>query len=279
MNEIGISSSVVVGIDGSKAALRAALWAVDEAVSRDTPLLLLHVAHDHSDHALADGYHILHKAWAAVEATGKPVKLESDIAFGEPADVLVDSSRHAEIVCVGWKGANDSPQHHGASAAQVALSAFSPVAIVHRRTSRIPMPAGRWIVAALDESPDSHGVLQTAMEEARLRDAPILALTPWSTTTRQPENDDIDSMRAKLERILDESEYENADLSVCAVPTPTGMNNTLKLLAQTASINQLVIIGQHNHDLIEHLVSNEAAKFLRGTNCTLLIDRGRNTDS
>ena len=34
----------IVGIDGSKAALRAALWAVDEAVSRDTPLRLVHVA-------------------------------------------------------------------------------------------------------------------------------------------------------------------------------------------------------------------------------------------
>ena len=71
MNDVAPSSSVVVGIDGSKAALRVALWAVDEAVSRDTPLRLVHVidAHDHSDHALADGYHILHKAWTAVEAT------------------------------------------------------------------------------------------------------------------------------------------------------------------------------------------------------------------
>jgi len=33
--------SVVVGIDGSRAAVRAALWAVDAAVSRDIPLRLV----------------------------------------------------------------------------------------------------------------------------------------------------------------------------------------------------------------------------------------------
>ena len=34
--------SVVVGIDGSRTALDAALWAVDEAVSRDIPLRLVY---------------------------------------------------------------------------------------------------------------------------------------------------------------------------------------------------------------------------------------------
>lgn len=34
---------VVVGIDGSRAALDAALWAIDEAIDRDVPLRLVHV--------------------------------------------------------------------------------------------------------------------------------------------------------------------------------------------------------------------------------------------
>ena len=34
--------SVVVGIDGSRSALDAALWAADEAVSRDVPLRLVY---------------------------------------------------------------------------------------------------------------------------------------------------------------------------------------------------------------------------------------------
>ena len=42
---------VVVGIDGSQAAVSAALWAVDEAVNREAPLRLVHavgVARDRS---------------------------------------------------------------------------------------------------------------------------------------------------------------------------------------------------------------------------------------
>jgi nucleotide-binding universal stress UspA family protein len=45
------SPSVVVGIDGSRAAGNAALWAVDEAVSRDIPLRLVYAidSTDNSD--------------------------------------------------------------------------------------------------------------------------------------------------------------------------------------------------------------------------------------
>ncbi len=86
MDHTSPSAPVVVGIDGSKAALRAALWAVDEAVSRDTPLRLVQVApaSGHGlDEALAEARDVLHRAWTEVEATGKPVKIESDIVRGE----------------------------------------------------------------------------------------------------------------------------------------------------------------------------------------------------
>ena len=42
INESPAPRPIVVGVDGSKAAIRAALWGVDEAVSRDVPLCLLY---------------------------------------------------------------------------------------------------------------------------------------------------------------------------------------------------------------------------------------------
>jgi hypothetical protein len=42
MREVPAPPAVVVGVDGSRAAVRAALWAVDEAVSRDIPLRLVY---------------------------------------------------------------------------------------------------------------------------------------------------------------------------------------------------------------------------------------------
>jgi nucleotide-binding universal stress UspA family protein len=39
------SAPVVVGVDGSDAAIDAAIWAIDEAISRDVPLRIVHVTH------------------------------------------------------------------------------------------------------------------------------------------------------------------------------------------------------------------------------------------
>ncbi|PRC50563.1 universal stress protein, partial [Mycobacterium sp. ITM-2017-0098] len=44
---------VVVGIDGSPAAVDAALWAVDQAIDRDVPLRLVYVV-DSDEHAEVD---------------------------------------------------------------------------------------------------------------------------------------------------------------------------------------------------------------------------------
>ena len=76
------SPSVVVGIDGSRAALDAALWAVDEAVSRDIPLRLVYAidSTDKSDtdtqgaaRKLATAELAVQYAFTAVESTEKPV--------------------------------------------------------------------------------------------------------------------------------------------------------------------------------------------------------------
>ena len=136
MNYSAASLPVVAGIDGSKQAIRAAIWASDEVVTRDTQLRLFHVVDGNSihldrDYAFAE--HILHKAWAEVEKTGKPVKLESDIRQGDPVE-LVEVSRKAKMICVGAKGTITSRHHKpGSTAAALGQSAFCPVAIVRRR--------------------------------------------------------------------------------------------------------------------------------------------------
>nr|WP_234816387.1 universal stress protein [Mycolicibacterium agri] len=71
----------MAGIDGSAAAVQAAEWAVDKAVSRDVPLRLVYVTK--AKHLGAEDYYAdvrrakasLHEARAAIEATGAPVKL------------------------------------------------------------------------------------------------------------------------------------------------------------------------------------------------------------
>ena len=277
MDHTSPSAPVVVGIDGSKVALRAALWAVDEAVSRDTPLRLVHVApasgHD-LDEALAEARDVLHTAWTEVEATGKPVKIESDIVHGDPGQALVDASHTAQLVCVGWKGTHDSPRgHRGSTAASVARGAASPVAVVRRRHTHKSSRFHRWIIAVLDESPESHTVVQTAVEEALLRDAPVLALTPGSTTTR--DNDSTarkGGLKATLARYLTGAEEGKADIQVCALPMP---DSILNLFKQSHTIDQLVVVGSSRHELVDELLGSPVRKVLRKSNCSLLFTGNR----
>ncbi len=107
------SSPVVVGVDGSDAAIDAAKWAIDEAISRDVPLRIVHVTHIEREPASPeDTFRLevqyaessLRAATAAVEANGKPVKIETEILWGSPDTALINESRNASMVCVGSVG-------------------------------------------------------------------------------------------------------------------------------------------------------------------------------
>lgn len=269
MTEVAGSPPVVVGIDGSKTAVRAALWAVDEAIKSDSVLLLLHVVdpgREDQETAMAEGRHVLTEAWEAVVATGKPVKLESDTVHGEAAQQLVEASRRARMVCVGHKGTHNSGRgRRGATANQVAQTAFTTVAVIRHRKE--PSPFHQWIIAELDESPESRLVLQTALDEATLREAPILALTSWSTTRRH-RHKSASGLRGTLDRYLKDS--GDAEVKICVIPAPTHMFNFLK---QSASIDQLVVVGASNSNVMRELMTTRTAKILRKSNCSMMVVR------
>ena len=88
--------SIVVGIDGSRAAERAARWAVDEAVGRELPLHLLAACSGAETHRQAEA--AIGSAVAAVAADGRPVTVTTDVITGHPAAVLqavAQLGRHA----------------------------------------------------------------------------------------------------------------------------------------------------------------------------------------
>ena len=107
------SAPVVVGVDGSDAAINTAKWAIDEAISRDVHYesSTSRISMDEPD-APEDDFRLdvqyaessLRAATAAVEATGKPVKIETEILWGSPDTALINESRNASMVCVGSVG-------------------------------------------------------------------------------------------------------------------------------------------------------------------------------
>ncbi len=178
---------VVVGIDGSDAAVNAAKWAVAEAASRNIPLRLIHAIPERQpgepagDESLDIEYGetVLRAASAALHAMGAKVKIEADIVHGSPTSALIDESRHATMVCIGSVGIGQVARRVlGSAAESVAQNAHCPDAVIRTNREAGEVPSGS-IAVVVDESPDNDAVLEYGFKEARLRDAPILALGVW----------------------------------------------------------------------------------------------------
>jgi len=188
MSHLAAPRPIVVGIDGSDAAINAAIWAAPEAHSRDIPLHLIHVIGEQQAGAPPGeigldtqyGETALRGASAAVHAMGQPVKIETDIVSGSPADVLIDESSHAAMVCVGSVGIGALARKLlGSTAEAVARKSSCPAAIIRTDRESATRKDSDWIAMVVDDAPDNDAVVEHGFRQARLRNAPILALGVW----------------------------------------------------------------------------------------------------
>ena len=185
-----VPPSIVVGIDGSRAAVDAALWAVDEAVSRDIPLRLVYAidpgAADADPHdaarELATAEMAVRYAFTAVESTEKPVKIEVEILQDKPSRALVAASRSAAMICVGAVGLTHATRGRiGSTAAALANSAHCPVAVIRRQAVSRSMKPGCDPGGGRSIAQPAAPFWSCGLDEARLRGAPLRVLTTWQS--------------------------------------------------------------------------------------------------
>ncbi|MGO9510092.1 MAG: universal stress protein [Mycobacterium sp.] len=270
MNELFTSQPIVVGIDGSNAAIQAALWAVPEAVSRDVPLRLLHVieqgdALEQEPAAMArkrtPPETAVSRACMAIEAMGQPVKIETEIAQGPLVGSLIRASASAAMLCVGALGIHHfRPGRVGSTAAALAISAQCPVAIIRDHHNQPGLPA-HGIVVEIDTSSDHGVLLGAAMEVARLRNATIQAVICDRTGSGNDETVRDDSRLARWRR-----RYPNLGVDWMAV-----RGSLLDYLAQYHRSAQLLIVGAHDREHLKKLVGPVGSAVLQAAQCSLLI--------
>ncbi len=276
MNELRTSRPVVVGVDGSKAAIATALWAVDEAVSRDVPLRLLYVIDENSVQGegpdvvareLGIAESAVRRALTAIEGTGQPVKIETEIVQGPPTESLIRASAAASMVCVGAIGI-----HHfqagrvGSTASALAMSARCPVAVI--RTHRNgPIQPPRGIVVEIPAAPDNDVLLGAAMEEARLRNAALQVVVcertddPTVHHSDRPARADLDSRLARWRR-----RHPNLEVESTAVH-----GSLLDHLAHPHRSVQLVMIRSDDREHLNALIGPIGSAILQDAECSLLI--------
>lgn len=283
MNESKRERPIVVGIDGSKAALQAALWAVDEAVDRDAPLRLLHAieqrnGRDTGPEALARMFSAaetaIGRALTAIEATGRQVKTGMEIVRGPAITSLMEASASAAMICVGAVGLRHfRPGRVGSTAAAVAVSAACPTAII-RRPHRQPDHSSPVIVVEVDNSPDAVKLLRIAMEEARMRNAPVHAIVcrRCGSCDMAIEGRQDLRLKADLDRRLAgwRRRYPDVQVESAAVH-----NTLLEYLACNCESVQLAIVGSDNCEHVRELIGPDGSAVLQDAGCSLLVVNGR----
>ncbi len=266
---------VVVGIDGSDAAIGAAQWAAKEAIHHDVPLRLVYVI-DVAGDAIAPprvypaeeeyAESSLRAACLAVEGKGLPVKIDTAVLRGDVDSALIAESAEATLICVGSVGISQvASRVLGSTATSLAEHAHCPVAII-RRAADTPLPEAGFIAAVLDDEPGSDAVMYWAMEQARVRRSPVLALGVW---------------RRALFKIDDEKFYQRLDRWLRRYPdvevevASTRMSATRYLESRIGDV-QLAVIAGADSKRAAQLVGPHGMPIRTHADCSVLIVRGEN---
>jgi nucleotide-binding universal stress UspA family protein len=280
MEPTHLTAPIVVGIDGSQAAIRAALWAADEALSRGVSLRLVHVidVEDEVDRDLDGdpaevarewpeterGVASLRAASTAVQDTGTPLDVETQILWGEVDRMLIKESEAATMVCVGSVGiAPVCRQILGSTAATVAEQAHSPVAVI-RTPHSAPTSEPDWIAAVVDDTQESDEVVDYALEEARLRRAPVLALGVSRSDHHEIHYDDLD-------RRVRSWRHDHPYVHIYPVCIPT---DAAAFLAQHDELSvQLTVLGAADSEQTPAIVGPHRPSREVPNQCSVLVVR------
>lgn len=273
---------VVVGIDGSRSSMQAAIWAVDEAIDRDVPLQLLYAiestSNDPDDAAaeVATAERVVRHAFSTIESFGKPVKMESEILHAHPASALLEASRSAAMVCVGSTGLKHAITGRvGSTASALAAAAHSPVAIVPGNAASTPDGTGL-VLAVVDGSPASNTVLERSVAEALLRGLPLRVFP-----MRQPQGTDgdhADGIPDRGQRVKTDLEYRfthwrrnHPDLDIKLVTEHSGLLNYLEHVQRKDTSIQVVVVDPVRPGPLDILLGPPGRAALEAAACTLMV--------
>ncbi|MFD8530142.1 universal stress protein [Streptosporangium canum] len=180
---------ILVGVDGSSAALEAVSWAVGEARLRGAGLRVVHVMPgwplEMSEDApyadvgrwMRDGAaSMLTDAVERARAEDGRVDVESQLLPGDPRRVLIEAAKDADLLVVGSHGLGGfSGMLLGSVALGVAGHTSCPVAVVRN----LPAQVRGEVAVGVDGSPAGTAAVGFAFAEASLRGADLRAVHAW----------------------------------------------------------------------------------------------------
>jgi nucleotide-binding universal stress UspA family protein len=272
MTQTGRRAAVVVGVDGSESALRAARWAADEARRRGAPLRVVTAFAWARDHVVGHPGLGEQQRDVMLERTRRQVaaaadearravpdlEVEADVVTGFPIGVLADEARTAGLVVVGDRGLTRIEGLLLGSVA-VALAAHGAGPVVVVRGTEPPAGADtRPVLVGVDGAPTSEAALEFAVEFALARGVPLVAVRTWSdwfldaAQVIPADRALIDEEEGRLLTAqLEPWQAKHSELPIESIVEP---GSPARALLRQAERAQLVVVGSRGHAELMGLV-------------------------
>lgn len=290
---------VVVGVDGSDAALDAVRWAAREATLRSTRLKILSCIDDDlitlSDYPVPDQYYNLLKdraekvlaeasslALSVVLDAGSDVSIETKMLLCDPRMGLQRLSESAQLLVLGAYGETRRVSGLlGSVAAALSTHAGCAVAVVREQPAAVRETMPNTVVVGVDGSSCSQRAVDIAYEEASLRKSKLIAIHAWNfRKVRSVFKTDHAKLSWKEARTAEEAvlaetlaghadKYPDLDVSQQVLNCdPVG---ALRDAADSACL--LVVGSRGRSDFTAGMLGSTSRALLHSATCPILIAR------
>ena len=194
---LGAQAPIVVGVDGSQAALDAVRWAACEARYRNTGLRLVdavgtmpaprpgdpRVGVLYREALLDEAADAVGEAATLAQRTVPGTDVVTEVLTGEPVPSLVAESERAPLVVLGNRClGGGAALLTGSVAVALAAHAQCPVVVVRGSASDGQAPMEGPVVVGMDGSIEGAEALAFAYEAASARRVPLVAVHAWQDT-------------------------------------------------------------------------------------------------
>jgi nucleotide-binding universal stress UspA family protein len=281
-NSMMAGRRILVGVDGSRAARNAVLWAAQEAQLRHAELVITHVDPPSPDavglYGEPVGSEAILEACATAASQWAPsVTVATLLLRGGITDELIRLSASATMLVVGVDSAKSRAAHGvlGPVEDRVVVHADCPVVTVHGPppTARNPHPD---VVVSWCDDEAGQCALQTAAAEATARDASLTVVSVLTDTQPGEGHSHQERSAADADRALADGvarlEDELPHLVINVISEP---GDAVPVLIRRAHSADLIVVGCPRADDRWSIRTGPlAGALMRGAPCPVMLVNG-----
>ncbi|WP_326639848.1 universal stress protein [Streptosporangium sp. NBC_01755] len=277
---------ILVGVDGSQAALEAVSWAVREARLRGAELRVVHAMVAWPLEMTEDAPYADVGRWMrdgamsmltdaldrAREKDGR-VKVEPLLLPGDPRDVLIEAAKDADLLVVGSHGRDGfSGMLLGSVALGVTGHSACPVAVIRKAPERSHAGVGE-VVVGVDGSAAGASAIEFAFAEASLRGAGLRAVHAWNRPVGGPFQASAEETAEGERRLLAEALAGRGERHPdVKVTEQVERGHPVEVLKNASAHADLLVVGSRGRgNLAGLLLGSVSHSLLQHAACPLVV--------